>query len=202
MNRQVSCLSTQPKMPRKQNKESEQEFQFKREWKQGCIYKVRVAGERGHFGASPGGPRAKQETVQKPREPVPTAGKTSLSYRNSLKLKVSPLGWNHLWVRRLSLSHILWRISFSFLLTPEQRQQQRQDRCFQQRQGKKVNVIWSLLRRAALDWTLGLGTGEHPWGAFFDELLHAKHFCFLFTTNRELLLTPSFYRWSKRGSEI
>lgn len=30
MNRQVSCLSTLPKMPRKQeNKESEQEFQFK-----------------------------------------------------------------------------------------------------------------------------------------------------------------------------
>lgn len=118
MNRQVSCLSTLPKMPRKQeNKESEQEFQFKSGENRAASTRRRLLGREGTLGPHLGGPWAKQETAQKPWEPVPTTGKTSLGYRNSLKFKVSPLGWNHLWVRRLSLSHILWRISFSFHLS-------------------------------------------------------------------------------------
>ena len=82
---------------------------------QGCTHKVRVAGERGHSGASPGGPWAKQETAQNPWEPVPATEKTSLSNRNPLKLKVSLLGWNHL-VRSYGESAFLF---FSGLLNKD-----------------------------------------------------------------------------------
>ena len=51
MNRQVSCLSTLPKMPRKQeNKESEQEFQFKSGENRAASTRRRLLGREGTLG--------------------------------------------------------------------------------------------------------------------------------------------------------
>lgn len=156
-------------MPRKQeNKESEQEFQFKSGENRAASTRRGLLGREGTLGPHLGDHGQSSETAQKPWEPVPTTRKTSLSYRNSLSYKF-PLGWNHLWVRRLSLSHILWRISFSFHLSDSWTKTAAKAGQVFPTETRKESKCYLTLRRAALDWTLGLGTEEHPWGAFFDE---------------------------------
>lgn len=88
MNRQVSAPRQRPKMLVEAGEQRIRARISVQEWgKQGCIYKERAAGERGHFGASPVGPWAKQETKPETMGTCALLPKTFLSYRNFLSYK-------------------------------------------------------------------------------------------------------------------